>query len=139
MQRLRRCGTDAVWVPLAQDAITLCAPLANAANYNDRTVIVHAWVRDNGMDMSTLVHPACTNRVVKIRWAPDAQQGDNLKALRVALFKTGAPGTVGKEISGDFVGVFSETPAAEQDWIVGQLTLRDVQRLSVKLIPPPKQ
>jgi hypothetical protein len=91
------------------------------------------------MDMSTLVHPACTNRVVKIRWAPDAQQGDNLKALRVALFKTGAPGTVGKEISGDFVGVFSETPAAEQDWIVGQLTLRDVQRLSVKLIPPPKQ
>lgn len=91
---------------VARERATVCKLSESPSEFEGKEIIVHAQIRHNGMDVSELVDPVCPDTQISFRWTKDPGKLAGLKALRSALFNQRSLGTVGKNISADFVGMF---------------------------------
>jgi hypothetical protein len=111
---------------------TVCSIVAAPASFNGKVVHVRASIQSDGMHSSRLTDASCRGMSIPITWEA-ADRSERLRALIDTLFsKAEHPGTLDKEITASFTGVFrwrkSEQPSRS-------IVLLDVSDVTVEPRP----
>ena len=89
---------------------TICDTISNPDKFNNKIVRIRSAVKSDGIERTVLVDESCKQGGVSL-WVPQKIMRDSTVAeLQDAIYRRGRPGTIGKEISGIFVGRFRWRP-----------------------------
>jgi hypothetical protein len=94
----------------AAQFVGLCDVVAIPDYYHQRTIGLKARVNSDGREYTMLVDDRCEGVGIALIVRAAARGDAGVKRFYEVLYRSGEPGTVEKEVSASFIGVFLSTP-----------------------------